>query len=552
MSLRTDLSKYKPRKEQRDALKFIETEYENNKLNKFYLLDLPTGIGKSYLAMMISNWYKKTVNSTSKVDIITNSKLLQDQYVESFDSISDLKGKENYECKQYACSCAQGAEFDKLNKTTCDSCPYTNARESFITGGISLTNFYLYILYALYSPKLLESRDARLLIIDECHELDDIMSDFISIKITEHLVKKFKFANEKDIIKKLKSVGNILDYVDFLNIFNAEITSTLESMETSQSNKPRYKNQDKRDMRINKLIGGSNNDVKIMQLITELKQLQLKIEIFAKEYKVNSNNWVLETSYNDRLKQKELSLEPIWAYDYLDKYIFSKYDMVIFMSGTILDKSLFCQLNGLDVNKAVYYSIRSPFNVKNRPIYYMPIGKMSYKCKEETFKRYVPYINKLLTKYKNKKGVIHTNSFELANWIQNSINDPRLVYHDSSNKDEVLKAHKDSELPTCIISPSMYTGVSFDNDDARFQIIAKVPYPSLASQKNKLRQSNNPDWYAWKTVCGIIQSCGRIVRSDIDYGDTIIIDGSFSDVMKYSSKFIPIWFQEAIKKIDVK
>jgi Rad3-related DNA helicase len=221
------------------------------------------------------------------------------------------------------------------------------------------------------------------------------------------------------------------------------------------------------------------------------------------------------------------------------------------MSGTILDKNLFCQLNGLDVGKAVYYSICSPFNPKNRPIFYMPLGKMSYKSKEETFKKYIPYIKKLLDKYKNKKGIIHTNSFELAKWIEQSIRDPRLIFHDSSNKDEMLKLHKESEEPTVIVSPSMDTGVSFDNDDARFQIIAKVPYPSLGSQKNKLRQSNNPDWYAWKTVSGLVQMSGRPVRSEIDYADTIILDGSFGDVIKHSSHFIPDWIQEAIKKINV-
>jgi len=225
--------------------------------------------------------------------------------------------------------------------------------------------------------------------------------------------------------------------------------------------------------------------------------------------------------------------------------------MVVLMSGTILDKSLFCQLNGLDVSKAVYYSIRSPFNPKNRPIFYMPLGKMSYKSKEETFKKYVPYIKKLLDKYKNKKGIIHTNSFELAKWIEVAIKDPRLIFHDSTNKDEMLKLHKESPEPTVIVSPSMDTGVSFDNDDARFQIIAKVPYPSLGSQKNKLRQSNNPDWYSWKTVSGLIQMTGRPVRSNIDYADTIIIDGGFGDVIKHSSHFIPDWIQEAIKKINV-
>ena len=41
MSLKNDLAKYKPRKEQKEALNFIETEYNKNKLNKFFLLNLP-------------------------------------------------------------------------------------------------------------------------------------------------------------------------------------------------------------------------------------------------------------------------------------------------------------------------------------------------------------------------------------------------------------------------------------------------------------------------------------------------------------------------------
>jgi Rad3-related DNA helicase len=388
--------------------------------------------------------------------------------------------------------------------------------------------------------------------VSNCHEFDDVMSDFITIKITEGVIKKFKFSSEYEIMKRLKSVTNTIQYVEFLRFLNDEIVSTIENMESGLSAGSRSIKGDKRDLKISKLLKTKNTDVKIMQLVTDLRQYQLKIDVFLKEYALNPNNWVLETSYNERLKQKELSLEPIWAYDYLDKYVFSRYDMVFLMSGTILDKNLFCQLNGLDVTKAVYYSIPSPFNVKNRPIFYMPLGKMSYKSKEETFQRYVPYIKKLLDKYKNKKGIIHTNSFELAKWIEERIKDPRLIFHDSQNKDEMLRLHKDSEEPTVIVSPSMDTGVSFDNDDARFQIIAKVPYPSLASQKNKLRQKNNPDWYSWKTVSGLIQMSGRPVRSNLDYADTIIIDGSFGDVMKHSSHFLPDWIQEAIKKINVK
>ena len=551
MSLKKDLLKYTPRKVQQDCIDFIDAEYRRNKENKFFLLNLPPGVGKSHLALMIADWYLKNVNGNAKFDVITNSKLLQDQY-STYESINDLKGKENYECEQYSCSCAQGNEFNRLNKTSCEACPHSFARDSYINGRVSLTNFYLYTLYQLYMTKMMESRGANVLIVDEAHEYDDVMSDFISIKITEFIVKKLKFSNEDKIIKELKKVNSISQYIDFLKELQGEIATTISDIEKELGRERRTIRSVKRENSVNKILGGKNSDIKLMQIITDLQQYQSKIEIFLKEYLANPNNWVLETYYNEKTKQKELSLEPIWAFDYLDKYVFSKYDMVFLMSGTILDKNLFCQLNGLDVQKAVYYSIESPFPVKNRPVFYMPLGKMSFKQKEDTFKNYVPFINKILKKYQDKKGIIHTNSFELASWISRDVKDPRLVYHDSSNKDEVLKQHFETKNPTVIVSPSMDTGVSFDDDKARFQIIAKIPYPSLASQKNKLRQKNNPEWYSWKSISGLIQMTGRAVRSVDDFADTIIIDGSFSDLLKYSGHLFPHWFQEAIKKVNVK
>jgi len=474
MSLKKDLLKYQPRKEQQECIDFIDAEYKKNKENKFFLLNLPVGTGKSHLALMIADWYLKNVNGNAKFDVITNSKILQDQYVETYESINDLKGKENYECSQYSCSCAQGNEFNRLNKSSCEFCPHSSARDGYVSGRMSLTNFYLYILFQLYMTKMMDSRGGNVLIVDEAHDFDDVMSDFITIKITETVVKRLKFSNEDKIIKELKKITTISGYIDFLKELQGEIATTISDVERTLSAEKRSAKSVKRENAVNKVLGGKNSDIKLMQVITDLQQYQSdlqqyqsKIEIFLNEYKANPNNWVLESNYNEKTKQKELSLEPIWAFDYLDKYVFSKYDMVFLMSGTILDKNLFCQLNGLDVEKAVYYSIESPFPVKNRPIYYMPLGKMSYKSKEETFKNYVPFIKKILNKYPDKKGIIHSNSFELASWIARDIKDPRLVYHDSSNKDLVLQEHYATDKPTVIVSPSMDTGVSFDDDKAK-------------------------------------------------------------------------------------
>jgi len=552
MGLREDLNRYTPRKEQDEALEFVKKIHANKPDNKFYLMNLPVGTGKSHLALMISQWFLNVVSPDSKVDIITPGKILQDQYDDEYESITNLKGKDNYNCSSYSCSCAQGKEFNKLNKTVCDFCPYDSAKEAYIGGRVSLTNFHLYLIHSLYTPKLLENRDSRLLIVDECHLLDEVMSDFISIKITDTVIKKLRFDNEDEIIGKLKYVATIDDYIQFLEYFKGELILTIAKTTNNMISTPSTAKNTKRDLKLSKILDYVNDDVKSIQVMADLKQYETKIDVFLKEYNDDRDNWVLEKSYNEKTKQYELSLEPIWSYKYLNKYVWDNYDTVILMSGTILSKKIFSELNGLDLKKCVYYSIPSPFPIENRQIFYIPLGKMSYAKKEETFVNYKSYLDKILNKYKDSKGIIHTNSFELSTWIKNDIKNKRLLFHDSANKTEMLKKHFDSDDPTVLISPSISTGVSFDGDKSRFQIIAKVPYPSLASQKNKLRQKNNPEWYAWKTCAILQQMCGRSIRSKTDFADTIIIDGSFGDIIKYSSEYLPIWFQESIKRVNVK
>lgn len=263
MSLKKDLDKLNPRKEQNDVISFIDAQYKKDKKNKFFLLNLPPGVGKSHLAMMIVDWCNKNIGSNSRFDIITNSKILQDQYSSFYDSINDLKGKDNYECPAYSCSCAQGFEFNRLNKTACDACPHTSAREGFLSGKISLTNFYLYILYQLYMPKLMESRNANVLIVDECHDLDSVISDFISIKITEYVVKKLKFSSEADIIKRLKKVSSISEYITFLESLKNDIYNTIDSIESALGSDKRSAKSDKRDNKLSKIFGSKNADTKI-------------------------------------------------------------------------------------------------------------------------------------------------------------------------------------------------------------------------------------------------------------------------------------------------
>ena len=553
MSIKKDVIKYLPRQEQQNTLDFIKKVCEEKKDNKFFFLNLPVGSGKSHIAVLAADYF---LNKTGEnVDVITAGKILQAQYCQNYDEIKSLKGKENYECAQYSCNCHSGKEFNKLNKTTCEFCPYEEAKMDYIDAEVSLTNFHLYLINTIYETQTAKMRNAKMLIVDEAHQLDQVMSDFISIKVTETVIKKYNFANEFNILGELKQVNDIDSYIEFLKMLLQEIHNTINDADKYMSaGREDSSSSAKRDKRVNKLnsaMDQTSTDVKLMQTLADLKIFFKKVDIFLKEYEENPDNWVLESVENFKTKHTELSLEPIWADKYLQKYVWSKYDMVILMSGTILDKQLFARINGIDVNQAVYYSIPSPFHLDNRKIFYMPVGKMSFKEKEETFKKYIPILNKLLDKYHDKKGLIHTNSFAISQWIERDLDNPRLVYHTSENKEEVLRMHFESKLPVCLVSPSVSTGVSFDDDAARWQVIAKIPYPSLASIKTKKRLQQLPEWYSYMTVSTIIQMSGRIIRSKVDFGDTIIIDESFSDVMRSSSRFFPLWFSESIKKIDL-
>jgi Rad3-related DNA helicase len=129
--------------------------------------------------------------------------------------------------------------------------------------------------------------------------------------------------------------------------------------------------------------------------------------------------------------------------------------------------------------------------------------------------------------------------------------DDRLLFHETEDRNEILEKHLTSTKPTILVSPSMMSGIDLKDDLARFQILLKVPYPNISSNKIKSRQKSNSDWYVWKTIVDTLQAYGRAVRSDADYAEMYILDSNFSDLLKYNSHLIPEYMLNAIKQLKV-
>ena len=52
-------------------------------------------------------------------------------------------------------------------------------------------------------------------------------------------------------------------------------------------------------------------------------------------------------------------------------------------------------------------------------------------------------------------------------------------------------------------------------------------------------------WYQRRTLIGVIQGGGRVVRSETDTGNVYILDGSFGYLKSQTEHMIPDWWKKA-------
>jgi len=531
--------RYTPKDYQIDALDFIKKSIMTGKKN--ILLNLPTGTGKSFISVaMFGNWYRNFVNENAKFDILTNSKILQQQYLRDFDFINSYKGRNNYYCDKYDTDCANGKELCSILKSPCDSCPYDVAKNKWLAGDIGLTNFHLFNTLSLYQVDTLKRRESNVLIVDECHDFESVYSDFLSTKISSRTLKKCGFGLKEieslddKFISKIKYLDKYLEFLERKLIPMLEEKRGQFEIEISRSS--------------------LKKKTELGSYVQNIEGKLLSFKHLFESYKNDASNIVLDIFVNKKDKMYsgvELVTQHVWVYEYIQEYVWKHYDHIIFMSASILDKKMFSFINGLEDDKTAYYEIPTPFPANNRKIYYLKVGKMNWSSKEETFQKQLPWIKKILEKYKNSKGIIHTTNYEITDWLKNNMMNERLLFHETEDRNEILEKHLTSTTPTVLVSPSMMSGIDLKDDLARFQILLKVPYPNISSNKIKARQKSNSEWYTWKTVVDTLQSYGRAVRSDTDHAEMYILDSNFSDLLKYNSHIIPEYMLTAIKQLKV-
>jgi len=240
-----------------------------------------------------------------------------------------------------------------------------------------------------------------------------------------------------------------------------------------------------------------------------------------------------------------IEFKPIDVSHFTKEKLFGFGKSIVMMSATILDKIAFCKSLGIPVDQCEFISTGSPFDKDSRPIHFMPIGNMSKKFIKFTLPKMAIGISEILDAHPNEKGIIHTNSYANARFIYNDLKNPRLLIHNSSNRERVLKKHVESSEPTVLLTPSMTEGVDLKYELSRFQVLCKIPYPYLLDRQIQLKMKMQPWWYNYQTAKTIIQALGRSVRTEDDHAVSYILDSSWAWFYKSNVQLFPGWFREA-------
>lgn len=202
---------------------------------------------------------------------------------------------------------------------------------------------------------------------------------------------------------------------------------------------------------------------------------------------------------------------------------------------------------GLSNKRVCYITADSPIPPENRPIIYDPVGNMSYQYQASNVPSLVSYIKNIL-RSNRAKGLIHA-PYSLVKQLRPLLeHESRLLFHDHENKDDIYKQFMDSPpaLGKVLVASGLYEAVDIKYEAGRWQLICKVPYPSLAEPAIKYRCDQDREWYSWQAVKLILQASGRICRRPDDFGATYILDASFKRLFNDNRGMFPQWWQRAL------
>lgn len=514
-----------PRAEQIEAIQFALQAF---KRKSFVILELGSGIGKSAIAITLLSLLAEE-DAEANGYILVTQKILQKQYLRDFEdepySLRSCISAANFKCREYAAqTCAETYRLRGYanNKARyCESCPYSSARKDFVSAPMAITNYAYFLAESLYANSI---KRRRMLVCDEAHNIEEMLTDFVSIKVDEKSAAKLKLQAPK----KGASTEDVYEwlYEKYMPAVDRRILKLAV----------RVKDTDDEDER-----------VAIARKIDRLDKHSCKVARISK-VGFNPDDWVMQEK---RENERSWTFHPINVDKLASEFLFRYGAKRLLMTATVLDIHYFTR--NLGIHDYEFISMDSPYDPERRPIYYMPSGKMSMNEINRSLPKAAKQVERILDSHYNEKGIVHVVNFKVAEFLSHYRWSPKnrkrlLIQTKGKDRAHLLELHMKSKLPTVLITPSMTEGVDLKDGLSRFQVFVKLPFPNMGSKIIRKRMKLNYNSYRFATVRAIIQGVGRSMRHAKDHCTTYILDECWQRFYQSSQRYFPPSFKRAMKE----
>lgn len=387
-------------------------------------------------------------------------------------------------------------------------------------------------------PRFL-SRD--FLIVDEAHGLGEY-SSFLSIRVSEQSldssVWKAAWKNEWG-----KSVGSPDD--PFRDMDTKEIRALVTRLrEVVWSVMDAEKAPEAR---------GTKEDLSRIRRLNHAEQLEDNLTE-ALEDLDTGNRWVAQVK-EDKPQETQLELTPVLSQKMLSRRLWPLGPkLVILSTATILDPHQFLSEVGLPDQGVRHFAPPSTFPADNGPIFASPAVNMSSRYQERNYPAALEHLQRIMDRHADQRGVIHVAGYEMQGRIANSLPEPyrsRFVTHDrGKSRNRTLSSwERSTSQNTVLLAVAMEEGLDLKGQLAEWQVIFKCPYAGLNDRRVTVRKQlpDGERWYKLLALRRLLQSFGRIVRSETDVGWTYILDSSAVDLLDDHWDMLPSWAQERLR-----
>lgn len=500
---------------------------------RFTIINAPTGVGKSAIYMAVGSILG------GRTAICTGTKLLQVQLETDFTPMGLVKimGQSNYPCLYFEDHVNPGRRLPGCDDGPCHAgvecalrhggCRYYDRVRASIRQPSVAFNYRYWMTSNRYAePGTLGQFDN--LILDEAHDAADHLADFVQIRL------------DFDDIRKLLEV----DYPRIATIDEWVDWATHDAL-------PRCR------ARLESAKGAANlhhHGIRVVRRLREMETRLFDLSMAQSWQRTDSpepspwipgssTDWIVEES------PTHVVFSPVWASAYAERYLFNGIPRIILLSATITERN--AVYLGIPKTAYSFRAFPSPFKKEIRPIIVIPGASVSRNMSAGEERMWINKIDSIVEFEGNVKGIIHAISYPRAKLIKNNSRySSIMLVHDRRSIREVIEKFKSMPPPAILVSPSVETGYDFPYDQARYQIIAKIPFIDSRGAITQARAKSDRRYLDHVAMVRLIQMAGRGVRSATDFCRCWIIDDNWSRwFFPRNRRLVPPWFRSAIRRV---